>query len=103
MARQFNRLDSVAESIIEEVGGDGSAKILFKGKIVAVERTLKMGHIHGEVIIEGTDSREEAEKIQAPFHGKLKIPFKNENIAAIKIEDDGSENVSIIRSHSNFG
>jgi hypothetical protein len=88
MARQFNRVDTVAESIIEEVGGDRSAKVLFKGKIVGVNRTLQMGHVFGEVVIEGIES----------FQGKLKIPFKNENIAAIRIHPDGTETVS-----TNFG
>ena len=37
-----------------------------------------MGHVYGEVIIEGTGSE---------YQGKIKIPFKNENIAAIRIPD----------------
>jgi DUF917 family protein len=53
---------------------------LFKGKIVGVERKLYMGHVYGEVIIEGTD---------AASTGKIKIPFKNENIAAIRIPEGG--------------
>jgi DUF917 family protein len=44
-ARQENRLDGVAESIVEECGGSGAAKVLFKGKIVGVERMLRQGHV----------------------------------------------------------
>lgn len=82
-ARKENRIDSVAESIIDAVGGPSTGKVLFKGKIVGVERTLRMGHVYGEVIIEGSN---------ADFTGRIKIPFKNENIAAIRLQDD-KENV----------
>lgn len=72
LARRSNRIDTVAESIIEEAG---SGKVLFRGKIVGVERSLKMGHVYGEVIIEGDSGT------------KMKIPFKNENIVAM-IEEE---------------
>lgn len=77
-ATKENRIDNVAESIIDAVGGPETGRVLFKGKIIGVERKLWMGHIYGEVIIEGTD---------AQFSGKVKIPFKNENIAAIRMHD----------------
>jgi DUF917 family protein/N-methylhydantoinase A/oxoprolinase/acetone carboxylase beta subunit len=76
-ARKENRIDSVAESIIDAVGGSKTGRVLFKGKIVGVERKLYMGHVYGEVIVEGADT----------FSGKIKIPFKNENIAAIRIPE----------------
>ncbi|KAF8849050.1 DUF917-domain-containing protein [Acephala macrosclerotiorum] len=90
MARRENRIDSVAESIIAEAGGEAAAKVLFKGKIVGVERTLRMGHVYGEVIVEGMDT---SGGERAEFEGKMKIPFKNENILAIKENGDGSETV----------
>lgn len=77
-ATKENRIDNVAESIIDAVGGPETGRVLFKGKIIGVERKLWMGHVYGEVIIEGTD---------AQFSGKVKIPFKNENIAAIRMHD----------------
>ena len=77
-ARKENRIDSVAQSIIDAVGGSETGRVLFRGKIVGVERKLWMGHVYGEVIIEGTE---------AQFSGKIKIPFKNENVAAIRIHD----------------
>ncbi|KAG9233836.1 putative hydantoin utilization protein A [Amylocarpus encephaloides] len=73
LSRHTNQIEAVAESIIAQVGGDKSAKVLFKGKIVGVERTLRMGHVYGEVIIEGVDGE---------WKGRMKIPFKNENIVA---------------------
>lgn len=44
-ARRSNRVDKVAETIVDECGGSDAAKVLWKGKIVGVERTLRMGHI----------------------------------------------------------
>lgn len=87
LSRCTNTIDTVAESIIDEVGGAESAKVLFKGKIVGVERILKMGHAYGEVIIESTEEGEGAKE-------KLVIPFKNENIYAKKVDVNGKEEVS---------
>ncbi|KAF9878718.1 hydantoinase/oxoprolinase [Colletotrichum karsti] len=86
-ARKLNRVDNVAETIIEECGGPGAAKVLFKGKIVGVERVLRKGHVYGECIIEGADisgSDEPGQHGVQEFKGFVKIPFKNENIAAIR-------------------
>jgi DUF917 family protein/N-methylhydantoinase A/oxoprolinase/acetone carboxylase beta subunit len=79
-ARKENRIDDVAESIIDAVGGADAGRVMFKGKIVGVERKLHMGHVYGEVIIEG---------IGTAYPGKINIPFKNENIAAIRIPECG--------------
>ncbi|KAJ8119807.1 hypothetical protein O1611_g10527 [Lasiodiplodia mahajangana] len=89
-ARRSNQVDNVAETIIAECGGAEAGKVLWKGKIVGVERTLRMGHVYGECIIEGADvidddNSNKHSSSTSTFHGLLKIPFKNENIAAIKI------------------
>ncbi|KAI5866568.1 DUF917-domain-containing protein [Durotheca rogersii] len=91
-ARRSNRVDAVAETILAECGGPEAGSVLWKGKIVGVERTLKMGHVYGECIIEGADVVDDdavpaAAKApsQPQFRGTIKIPFKNENIAAIRI------------------
>lgn len=96
LSRSLNQIDTVAESILSEVGGSDSAKVLFKGKIVGVERTLRMGHVYGEVIIEGMGLKGEAE---SDFNGRLKIPFKNENIAAIREKEDRGEAVRSFSTH----
>lgn len=88
LSRCTNTVDTVAESIIDEVGGAESAKVLFKGKVVGVERILKMGHAYGEVIIESTEEGEGRNE-------KLVIPFKNENIYAKKVDANGKEEVSL--------
>lgn len=90
LSRSQNQIDTVAKSIISEVGGDESAKVLFKGKIVGVERTLRMGHVYGEVIIKAMNVNGSDEP---NGKGRCKIPFKNENILAIREEEDGSETV----------
>lgn len=106
-ARRGNRVDRVAEDIVAEVGGPRAARVLWKGKIVRVTRTLRMGHIYGECVIEGMDvagareggdgdddgalRKEETGGGSGQFTGLVKIPFKNENIAAIRIPDDARE------------
>ncbi|KAI0409685.1 hydantoinase [Xylaria palmicola] len=100
-ARRSNRVDHVAETIITECGGAEAGKVLWKGKIVGVERTLRMGHVYGECIIEGADVTDDNARNErndlcpspaSRFVGFLKIPFKNENIAAIRISQRTFDN-----------
>ncbi|KAK7013143.1 DUF917-domain-containing protein [Favolaschia claudopus] len=91
LCRANNQIDNVAEAIIEEVGGKQSAKVLFQGKIISVERKTVKGHVHGEVLLSASDINNE--ELPAEFSGKLKIPFKNENIVAIAIDGNGQEEV----------
>ncbi|KAK0671031.1 hypothetical protein QBC41DRAFT_271409 [Cercophora samala] len=101
-ARQENRLEAMAESIIDECGGSAGGKVLFKGKIVGVQRTLRMGHVYGECIIEGITDISALDGVDAgkekgqQFTGRIKIPFKNENIAAVKVHD-GQEDGALER------
>lgn len=97
LARCTNTVDSVAEAIIGEVGGEESAAVLFKGKIVGVERVTRMGHAYGEVIIESDGGPG-----VSPGAGKerLIIPFKNENIYAKKVDTTGREEVLSTPLHS---
>ncbi|KAF5267646.1 hypothetical protein FOXYS1_1477 [Fusarium oxysporum] len=93
-ARKENRVDNVAETIIEECGGPGAGKVLWKGKIIGVDRILRNGHIYGECLIEGADVRDEhvaSGDISEQFKGVVKIPFKNENIAALRVYNDRKE------------
>ncbi|KAK4098170.1 hypothetical protein N658DRAFT_568943 [Parathielavia hyrcaniae] len=93
-----NSLSLVAESIIEEAGGADAAKVLFRGKIVAVERRLFKGHSYGAVHIAAFDQGDEEEEVAAAGRrakplvsgGRMKIPFKNENILAEHTSDDGT-------------
>ncbi|KAF5712287.1 d-amino acid hydantoin hydrolase (hydantoinase) [Fusarium mundagurra] len=89
-----NQLSTVAESIIEEAGGLKSARVLFRGKIVEVERRLYKGHSHGALRIEAFDDQEDGESERMTpvvSGGTLRIPFKNENILAEHTPADGSE------------
>ncbi|KAG8162243.1 hypothetical protein KVR01_008008 [Diaporthe batatas] len=97
-----NTLSTVAESIINEAGGPGAAKVLFRGKIVAVERRLVKGHSYGTVHIaafENNDLDDEAgsssmtRSAAVASGGTLKIPFKNENIFAEHTAADGTQKV----------
>lgn len=94
-----NRLSSVAEAIVEEAGGAETAKILFRGKIVAVERRLVKGHSYGTVHIAAFDDNDQDEEQSRDKSkplvsgGTLKIPFKNENIFAEHTSEDGTTRI----------
>ncbi|KAI9832005.1 MAG: hypothetical protein M1819_004549 [Sarea resinae] len=94
-SRTQNTISHVAEQIIEEIGGPSTAKILFRGKITAVERRLLKGHSYGEITIVPIAAEEEEGKADLMSSmvagGALKIPFKNENIYAKHVADDGTE------------
>lgn len=103
-ANASNTISTVAEQMIDEVGGPESGKILFRGKIVAVERRLFKGHSYGEITIQQVLKKEvessvadelpgEARRSSIPVAtgGVLKIPFKNENIYAKHISNEGVE------------
>ncbi|KAF4905052.1 putative D-/L-hydantoinase subunit A [Colletotrichum viniferum] len=89
LSRCSNTIDRVAEAIVDEVGGEESARVLFRGKIVGVERVTRMGHAYGEVIIEGASA--DGKGVE-----KLVIPFKNENILAKKVDAEGGEEILTI-------
>ncbi|KAL1849533.1 hypothetical protein Plec18170_007441 [Paecilomyces lecythidis] len=95
-AAATNTVSTVAEQMIDECGGPEAAKILFRGKIVSVERRLFKGHSYGEITIQQVQSGEQEDVSTSSTPavatgGVLKIPFKNENIYAKHIADDGTE------------
>lgn len=99
LAEEEGELGSVPERIVEAVGGEKTAKILFRGKITAVEQKLFKGHSYGEVAIshlleeelEIIDANTSTESTAINKGGVLKIPYKNENILAEYVADDGSK------------
>ena len=97
-----NSLGTVAESIIDEVGGPSSAKVLFRGKIIEVENRLMKGHNYGLVHIKAFDIQDDDgdQQQSAPKRlpavaqgGVLKVPFKNENIYAEHTAEDGKTTI----------
>lgn len=99
MAEATNTLSSVADAIVNETGGSKSSKILFRGKIVAVEKRLFKGHSYGSITIAGLnveedESSEDTKKVPAVVNGgTLNIPFKNENIIAEHTTDGGAKSI----------
>lgn len=86
--------------MIEEVGGADSAKILFRGKIIGIERRLFNGHSHGEVVIKHLSAGDEEDESSTSSSrpavatgGELRIPFMNENLIAKHVDDGGGEKV----------
>ena len=97
-AARTNTISTVAEQIVEEVGGPSAAKILFRGKIVGVERRLFKGHSHGEVVIqemaaEEMDKSDPRAMTSVAQGGTLSIPFMNENLIAQHHTPDGDVKV----------
>lgn len=94
MAGAMNTLSTVTEQIVNEVGGENGAKVLFRGKIVGVERRLFKGHSYGSITVAGLSSDEDefANNVDrmkpVATGGTLKIPFKNENLYAEHEVDD---------------
>lgn len=97
-AEANNTLSNVADAIIEEVGGAQSAKVLFRGKITAIERTLHKGHSVGVLNITQTVSDDDEtagarSEAAIAIGGTLHIPFVNENIFAEHVATDGTKTI----------
>lgn len=96
LAEATNTLSRVAEAIVHEVGGPKSAKILFRGKVISVERRLFKGHSYGSITIASLPVAEQEDESAMPAlatGGTLDIPFKNENIYAEHTAEDGSKTI----------
>ncbi|KAI8288362.1 hypothetical protein K4K60_011154 [Colletotrichum sp. SAR11_57] len=100
LCQATNTMSTVAESIIKETGGSEAAKVLFRGKIMRVERRLFKGHSYGEVHIAAFESGDEDEAASVKDRaaavaegGMLKVPFKNENILAEHTSEDGKTSI----------
>ncbi|KAF4879745.1 putative D-/L-hydantoinase subunit A [Colletotrichum siamense] len=100
LCQATNTMSTVAESIIKEAGGSEAAKVLFRGKIMRVERRLFKGHSYGEVHIAAFESGDEDEAASVKDRaaavaqgGMLKVPFKNENILAEHTSEDGKTSI----------
>ncbi|VEU22224.1 DEKNAAC103235 [Brettanomyces naardenensis] len=78
-------LDNLPKYIIDATGGPGSTRCLLTGKIVSVEKKLKRGYGYGVIEIESLEEDTETHEKTT-----IKIPFKNENIVAYQIQDDGT-------------
>ncbi|KAJ0163191.1 Hydantoin utilization protein A [Colletotrichum tanaceti] len=95
LAQQRGTVASVTEGIIEAAGGPGSARVLFQGKIRAVESTLTTtAHSLGRVTVERLSEGEmETETDRAAGEGlrEVVIPFMNENLGVLGKLEDGSE------------
>lgn len=97
-AKKTNTINTVAEQIVHGVGGPSAAKILFRGKIVGVERRLYKGHSHGEVVIQAV-SADEGDPVDprsmaaVAEGGTLRIPFMNENLLAEHHQGDSPPEV----------
>ncbi|KAL3479413.1 hypothetical protein BJX99DRAFT_268353 [Aspergillus californicus] len=96
-AEAERRSAKAADAIVAELGGEGSARVLFRGKVAAVDRTLRNGLSVGVLrIVASSEEGAEDEIIReegALATGELTIPFINENILAEHVATDGTTRV----------
>ena len=80
-SKKRGSIGTVAEDIIQEFGGDKSAKKVFSGKIVGVGHALRAGHSYGDLVIQKLQEYEN-ENLDTEYDGveSIHIPFKNENL-----------------------
>lgn len=86
-------IGSIGDILIDALGGKGTGKVLFTGKIVHVIRKVHKGHLFGEVRVEplGSDETEDISPSSTAWKGSVTskliypillsaVPFKNENL-----------------------
>ena len=88
--------EGIGRALIDEFGGEDSARMIFEGKIVGVRNVVLKGHSHGQVVVEGwaPDSRDEASGTDPAVPSMLVVTFQNENLIAKLESSDGSTQVS---------
>lgn len=73
LANKTNAISRVGPILVDALGGPSSAKVLFRGKITGLERTLVKGHTVGAVTIAANDLADEADETAEKFSGWVKI------------------------------
>ncbi|OAX80456.1 hypothetical protein ACJ72_05210 [Emergomyces africanus] len=96
IARQEAHLFSVADDIIREFGGEQSAKVIFRGKIISVEHSLSAtAHTTGKVVLQQLSPDELGmdgmELLLSKGPERVVVEFVNENLSVKGINFDGSE------------
>lgn len=96
-SQETNSTDQVVDRIINEVGGNGSAKKLFTGKITSGEQKLYKGHSYGQIVISAFSAEDQDGCVNSdvPFvetSGIVRIPYKNEIMYA-EHEHDGTKKI----------
>jgi DUF917 family protein len=75
LARYKANLGNLGPVLVDTLGGKKTAKVLFSGKIVEVNRSMYKGHSVGEVVIQALHIEEEEEEDQTHpkerFEGKI--------------------------------
>lgn len=99
IAQQTSSLSVVTDSIIKECGGPESARVIFQGKIRSVESMVTTtAHSVGKIVIERLGEGESENESERDIGGKWKevnIPFMNENLAVVGVDEGGNETVSL--------
>ncbi|KAF9869954.1 hydantoinase/oxoprolinase [Colletotrichum karsti] len=96
LAQQAGTVSTVTKDLIEAAGGPGSAKVLFQGKIRAVESTLTTtAHSLGKVTVERLSESEMETDTDRIGEGlkEVVVPFMNENLGVLGKLEDGTEKV----------
>ncbi|CUM68153.1 uncharacterized protein PRCAT00005870001 [Priceomyces carsonii] len=78
IARSQCEIEDLPKRIIEAVGSSQSAKHLFTGKFIEIERKIIRGYTYGEAVLESVDDSKVT----------YRMPFKNENILCYKKNQD---------------
>ena len=101
---------SICDALIDILGGSGAARLIFEGKITAVDNRLIKGHSYGSITLVGTSylsprssstspAKNSTEKPLPVSQEHLDIVFKNENLLATLSQSyESSETPQCIRT-----
>lgn len=99
LAKAQSSIGNVGRILVDSVGGDKAARVLFAGKIVECNRYMYKGHTHGDITIhalardEDEDTSDGVESPKELFEGTMFIPFKNENLLCRFTDAKGNTSV----------
>ena len=86
MANKSAQIGRIGPILVEALGGDDTARVLFSGKIVEVARRIYKGHSYGEVIIEALSIEDEDDTDSAlpRYNGTAKSMFAHIYMRSIR-------------------
>ncbi|KAL7422066.1 hypothetical protein Q5752_003841 [Cryptotrichosporon argae] len=76
LANKQAQIANIGSLLVDALGGSDTARVLFAGKVVEVNRRSYKGHSVGELVVAAVEAEDES----MVFEGVVKIPFKNENL-----------------------
>ncbi|KAK8847715.1 hypothetical protein IAR55_005574 [Kwoniella newhampshirensis] len=81
LANKQSNVSNIGRILVDALGGDSSARVLFSGKVVDVSRKIFKGHSYGEIVIQALKAEEEED--EDPLNPRERFEGTMTNLIAV--------------------